>query len=90
MHKIKKFQLYEDRETKEIDSKCDGIKEAQFNTTYYIAKEGQPLNQYSWVLALQIKNKCPDLQDSKKLYSSEEAKTEILDSIIETGRKSGQ
>ena len=76
--------MYEDRETKEIDSECDAMKEAQFNTMYYIVKEGQPLNQYSRVLALQIKNKCPDLQDSKKLYSSEEAKTEILDSINET------
>ena len=45
------------------------------------ALEGQALNQYSRVLSLQIKNKCPDLQEEKKLYTSEEAKTEILDAI---------
>ena len=48
---------------------------------FYITKEGQALNQYSRVLSLQIKNKCPDLQDNKKLYSSEEVKIEMLDAI---------
>ena len=76
------FQKFEEQEAKAVDDECsDAAKEAQFNTMYYIAKEGQALNQYSRVLSLQIKNKCPDLQEEKKLYTSEEAKTEILDAI---------
>ena len=57
----------------------DGVKEAQFNTMYYITKEGQALNQYSRVLSLQIK--CHDLQDNKKVYSSDQVKIEMLDAI---------
>ena len=33
------------------------------------------------MIALQVKNKCPDLQDSIKLYTSEEVKTEMLNAI---------
>lgn len=33
---------------------------------------------------LQIKNKCPDLQDRPKIYSSEIAKSDMLDAVNET------
>ena len=33
------------------------------------------------MIALQIKNICPDLQDSTKLYTNEEVKTEKLNEI---------
>ena len=76
------FQVVEDLTIKqldtELDTECDGVKGAMFNTLYFLAKEGQPLNQHKQVIALQIKNKCSDLQDSTKLYTSEEVKTKML------------
>ena len=54
------------------------------STPNYIVKEGQPLNQYNKVIALQIKNKCPDLQEHKKLYTSEEIKMDMLEAINST------
>ena len=51
---------------------------------YYIAKEGQALNQFSRLIELQKKNQCPDLQQEEKIYTSETAKTEILTAINDT------
>ena len=57
-----------------VEDECSGgVKEAQFNTMYYIAKEVQALNHYSKCMSIQIENKCPDLHDNKKLYSRDEA-----------------
>ena len=60
---------------KEVNKACsDAAKEAQFNTMYYITAEP--------VLPFFV---TPDPeQDKKKLYSSERAKSEILDTINAT------
>ncbi|KAL3877201.1 hypothetical protein ACJMK2_034942 [Sinanodonta woodiana] len=75
--------LVKDQKQRKLKGDCD-TKETQFNTFYYIVKEGQPLNQYNKVIALQIKNKCPDLQEHKKLYTSEEIKMDMLEAINST------
>ncbi|XP_045187536.2 zinc finger protein 862-like [Mercenaria mercenaria] len=77
-------QVVETIAIRENELECDASKEAQVNTMYYIAKEGQPLNQYNKVLKLQVKNKCRDLQDPTKLYTGEDSKTELLDAINAT------
>ncbi|KAL3885404.1 hypothetical protein ACJMK2_025467 [Sinanodonta woodiana] len=76
--------LVEDQKQQKLEGDCDSTKEAQFNTFYYIVKEGQTLNQYNKVIALQIKNKCPDLQEHKKLYTNEEIKMDMLETINST------
>ncbi|XP_060584079.1 uncharacterized protein LOC132740235 [Ruditapes philippinarum] len=57
---------------------------AQLNTMYYIAKQGVALNQFDKIIELQVKNNCPGLQNPKKIYTSEESKTELLDAINAT------
>ena len=62
----------------------DPCKDAQLRTVYYLAKNGQPLCQYTNLITLQQKNECPHLQDDSKIYTSETARNEMLDCVNDT------
>ena len=71
-------QIIEKPADNDLDN-SDVCKDAQIRTVYCLAKYSQPLSQYENLITLQVKNECPHFQDKKKIYTSEEAKTEMLD-----------
>ena len=76
-------QIIEKPADNDLDD-SDVCKDAQIRTVYCLAKYGQPLSQYENLITLQVKNECPHFQDKKKIYTSEEAKIEMLDSVNDT------
>ena len=88
VHKMKQsrtsvLQIAEKTADKGQDE-IDECKDAQIRTLYCLGKYGQPLNQYENLITLEAKNKCPDLENKSKIYSSEESKSEMLDAVNET------
>ena len=55
-----------------------------YGQLYCLTKYGQPLSQYENLITLQVKNECPHFQDKKTIYTSEQAKTEMLDCVNDT------
>ena len=68
----------------EIDDATDKSKTSQMRTLYHLAKNGQPLSQYTNLITLQQQNDCPHLQDKSKIYTSERVKMEMLEAINDT------
>lgn len=66
------------------ETENDSCKNAQINTIYCLAKYGQPLSQYINLVTLQTRKNCPDFQDKSKIYTREESRMEMLDSVNDT------